>query len=153
MDEYVPAPADTAPVASVFAEVEETGRFRRCVACGVQPTYTNLVAQAGPYTEYDNVLILDLAGGYGMFFDNIEGNYTVVLCHDCAHEACEALPWLAALIEPARSHSHTEAYVRANPDHHGWDYDAAWTHTSQVAADAREEQATDKLTHGKRSVL
>lgn len=72
-------------------------------------------------TQYSNALEIELHGGYGMFFDNIDGDRLAFLCHDCAHEACERNPWLGALINPARSHSHREEYWAANPDHEGWD--------------------------------
>lgn len=48
-------------------------------------------------------------------------DYEVVLCHDCAHALCEAVPWINKLIEPLRSHSHREEYMAAHPDHQGWD--------------------------------
>jgi len=35
-----------------------------------------------------------------MFFDNIDGDHHVFLCHDCAHNLCDATPWLARLIQP-----------------------------------------------------
>lgn len=46
-----------------------------------------------------------------------------VICHECAHASCEALPWLARLIEPERSHAHPHDQVerlRAE-GHKGWD--------------------------------
>ena len=45
-----------------------------------------------------------------------------VICHDCAHEACEALPWMARLLNPVHSHAHRQEYHDAHPDHVGWDY-------------------------------
>ena len=71
--------------------------------------------------QYDNALEICLGGGYSMFFDNIDGDYRVFLCHDCAHQACEALPWLDRLIRPLNSHAHTQQFWDANPDHEGWD--------------------------------
>lgn len=41
----------------------------------------------------------------------------VVICHECAHAACEALPWLARLIDPQGSHSHRISYLEAHPMH------------------------------------
>lgn len=47
-----------------------------------------------------------------------------VICHDCAHQACELLPWLGEWLDPERSHAHRTAYMEAHPDHFGWDYSA-----------------------------
>jgi len=49
--------------------------------------------------------------------------FKAMLCHDCAHAACEALPWMKKLLNPHDSHSHRTAYVAEHPDHWGWDYD------------------------------
>jgi len=49
----------------------------------------------------------------------------VVICHDCAHEMCEKLPWMKRLINPHKSHSHKTAWKEAHPEHFGWDYDHA----------------------------
>ena len=48
----------------------------------------------------------------------------VIICHECAHKLCDAVPWFKRLINPHNSHSHKTAYVEANPDHFGWDYDS-----------------------------
>lgn len=49
-------------------------------------------------------------------------DHEAVICHDCAHVACDALPWLKRLIDPWASHSHRTSYVEENPTHYGWDY-------------------------------
>jgi hypothetical protein len=77
-----------------------------------------------PNQRYHNALEVIISGGYGMFFDNIDGDPHVFLCHDCAHESCCALPWLAQLIHPQNSHGHTAEYWTAHPDHAGWDKSA-----------------------------
>lgn len=64
-----------------------------------------------------------------MFVDNMEGfssplegaDYAAVLCHDCAHDLCEKNPWIAALLRPELSHSHTKEFWKENPEHEGWD--------------------------------
>jgi len=76
---------------------------------------------------FDNALWIKLGGGYGMFvesdgFVGAPNTNKAVICHDCAHEACEKLPWLRRMIDPWASHSHKSAYVEAHPDHWGWDY-------------------------------
>ena len=50
-------------------------------------------------------------------------DYEAVLCHDCAHALCDAVPWIHKLINPHGSHAHKTAYHDAHPDHYGWDYD------------------------------
>ena len=97
-----------------------------CIDCGVE-----LVEVTPDYAtgyQYENALAITLGGGYAMFFDDIEPFFsnmtaatTVFLCHDCAHKACEALPWLDKLLEPLKSHSHRQDYWDAHPDHEGWD--------------------------------
>ena len=91
----------------------------RCVSCGHELTRVS----EGDFTSkrYDNALEVTLTGGYGMFFDNIDADHHVFLCHDCAHRLCDALPWLANLIQPEHSHAHTAQFWAAHPDHEGWD--------------------------------
>lgn len=72
--------------------------------------------------QYDNALDVTLSGGYGMFFDNIDGNHKVFLCHDCAHRACLVLPWLNKLLQPESSHSHRAEFWESNNGHRGWDH-------------------------------
>ncbi len=102
-----------------------------CAACSKE-----LVAESGNEdTEYqfDNALWLGFFGGYGMFVDDIETEFgyvtptlagsanEAVLCHECAHELCETVPWIGKLIKPETSHAHTQEFWDANPDHEGWD--------------------------------
>ena len=47
----------------------------------------------------------------------------VVICHECAHDLCDKVPWIKEWLDPHRSHSHRTDYVEAHPDHWGWDYD------------------------------
>jgi len=49
-------------------------------------------------------------------------DYEAVICHDCAHAACEALPWMARLLNPVHSHAHRGEYHGQHPDHIGWDF-------------------------------
>jgi hypothetical protein len=87
--------------------------LRDCVNCGgaLKPVFDDY-----PNEQYDNALEVTISGGYRMFFDNIDGERRVLLCHDCAHEACEALPWPAQLIQPHDSHAHTAQYRIAHPE-------------------------------------
>jgi predicted heme/steroid binding protein len=105
----------------------------RCVSCqkALQPEW---VVQAKSCTyQFDNALWIAFHGGYGMFTDarlwhegkdtpvlNSTGaDHEAVICHDCAHDLCEKMPWIGALIQPYSSHAHrTHA-----PDHTGWDID------------------------------
>lgn len=54
---------------------------------------------------------------------NTNHPFKAMLCHECAHAACEALPWMKKLLNPHGSHSHRTSYVAEHPDHWGWDYD------------------------------
>lgn len=112
---------------SIWTDAQR-GVFKNCVSCGADPT--TMGGGANPTREYDNALPLAVNGGYGQFTDPMDeagftAGFKVVLCHDCAHEACDKLPWLKELLDPEASHSHTEAYREANPEHYGWDYDMA----------------------------
>ena len=75
--------------------------------------------------QFDNALWVEFPGGYAMFTDDfgVSGpdRARAVLCHDCAHELCVAVPWIGALLEPASSHSHRTQFWAENPDHDGWD--------------------------------
>lgn len=93
--------------------------LRNCLSCGTRPTLERSWGE-----EYENALPVTLYGGYGMFFDDLEEPAKhFVLCHDCAHRIFDANPWLRTIFEPTRSHSHTEEYATAHPEHYGWDYD------------------------------
>jgi hypothetical protein len=92
-----------------------------CGSCGA-----TLVAVADMDTDYqfDNALWVRFSGGYSMFIDPCgDPDPQVVLCHACAHEFCDALPWVARLLEPARSHAHLSAEGAAliAAGHDGWD--------------------------------
>jgi hypothetical protein len=61
--------------------------------------------------QYDNVLILNLVGGYGMFIDpeislgpwrTYDPETTKILCHECAHEFADWLGW-----DGHTGHTHT----------------------------------------------
>lgn len=80
--------------------------------------------------QFDNNLWIAFFGGYGMFIESagyVDSNehplketgasYAVTLCHDCAHALCERESWMKELLQPARSHTHTQAYLSAHPDH------------------------------------
>ena len=52
-------------------------------------------------------------------------DYEAVICHDCAHALCVAVPWIEKLLNSHGSHGHGEDYKQAHPEHYGWDYDRA----------------------------
>jgi len=87
-------------------------------------------APANSEYQFDNALWIGFHGGYGMFVDSYAADekHTLsgtdaeaVLCHDCAHDLCEANPWLSKLLRPLESHAHTGEYWDAHPNHKGWD--------------------------------
>src|SRR3990167_648088 len=64
-----------------------------------------------PATEQlDNALEIEFSGGYSMFvdlvFDQPEGVCRVMICHECAHELCDKIPWINKLLDPHNSHAH-----------------------------------------------
>jgi hypothetical protein len=62
------------------------------------------------YLQYDNALHVRFDGGYGEFVDNYEGGdrYYSIICHECAHDLCERVPWIKDVLRPERSHTHRE---------------------------------------------
>lgn len=100
-----------------------------CYACNkaLEPVMED---QGDEAHQWDSALIIDFEGGYGMFTDPMgapPAEYDkgilpagkVVVCHDCAHEMCDALPWVKKLIDPWASHSHSHGPDWK--DHTGWD--------------------------------
>lgn len=76
--------------------------------------------------QFDNALWLQFDGGYGMFIDPMaEESVRAVICHDCAHDLCDKVPWLAGLLDPASSHSHRDDQCEGLilEGHRGWDLD------------------------------
>jgi hypothetical protein len=55
-----------------------------------------------------NTLEVELHGGYGMFFDNIHGDYKLTLCHDCAHKLVGSSPFLTRLLKGGHFHGWTD---------------------------------------------
>lgn len=70
--------------------------------------------------QYDNVLVLEFHGGYGMFIDplipagsaELDERSTALLCHECAHEFAA---WLGRDVRDW--HTHTEGSGQ-HDDHH-----------------------------------
>jgi len=101
-----------------------------CFNCDVE-----LKKDFGPESDYqfENALWVGFFGGYAMFVDDIDvisgyekrtldgAAHEAVLCHDCAHELCESVPWIAKLIKPELSHSHVQEFWEKHPYHVGWD--------------------------------
>lgn len=86
----------------------------RCYSCStsltpVLPGDTN-DAISGT-TQLSDALWVSFYGGFGMFLEsrgyngvesetnNFGSDAEVVLCHDCVHDACDALPWMKRLLE------------------------------------------------------
>lgn len=117
----------------VYTSDSEDGPATFCLSCEER-----LVPDIGcPNTNYqfDNALWIGFHGGYSMFVDNMVGwepeaegkvikgsDYEAVICHECAHQLCNAIPWINKLLDPLSSHSHTTSYIESHPYHTGWDY-------------------------------
>jgi hypothetical protein len=84
--------------------------------------------------QFDNALWITFDGGYGMFVDDLDELYKgqsqwpdkrdrVVICHNCAHELCDIVPWVKKLLNPESSHSHRshEIPYLLLRGHRGWD--------------------------------
>lgn len=66
-----------------------------CANCGAQLTHVFDDKESRQYTD---ALEMIFSGGYGMFFDNIDGDHRAYLCKDCTHQLCETYPWIDQLI-------------------------------------------------------
>lgn len=105
--------------------------------------------------QFDNALWVGFFGGYGMFVDDIETDFghkkpmlegaaeEAVLCHDCAHELCEQVPWIKRLLRPEKAHSHSQEFWKTNPDHEGWDRDIALERLRKTLSEAKEDYDHD----------
>lgn len=75
---------------------EHLGRTPRpqptCTACGaaLKPVFGSAVQHEG--------LRVIFVGGYGMFFDNIDGDPKIEICEGCCWEMCEKLPWVGRVL-------------------------------------------------------
>jgi len=89
-----------------------------CTACGkeLEPEFPGINPES---EQYDNALEVKFDGGYGMFIDPIDKEYRAIICHECAHELCERVPWIGMLIDPYCSHSHKQGHNWTK--HWGWD--------------------------------
>jgi len=98
---------------------------------GFRPMFTKYIRECASCKKElllpeddDNALHVVFTGGYGAFVDDYgEEPIEAWLCHECAHKACAEIPWMNEIVNPHKSHSHTQAYHDAHPDHFGWDYD------------------------------
>ncbi len=79
-----------------------------CANCGTElnPVFPGLNRRKDD-CQYENALIIDFTGGYGMFDDDIP-NLTkqAILCHDCAHALIAANPWMRWFVDDERGHMH-----------------------------------------------
>lgn len=104
--------------------------IHQCFVCQkeLEPIFPDLFKKGS--VQYNNALIVNMAGGYGMFVDPLPQEWlskedrldtsewvkkgrldecTAIICHDCAHDLCEKVPWMDSLIEPEYSHACSEA--------------------------------------------
>ena len=89
--------------------------------------------------QWDNALIINFEGGYGMFVDPAVSadRIEAVLCHECAHQLVQE-PWVRKAIgDPLLSHSHRPGSVseeHLHEQHEAWNAAAA-RHAARAAAD------------------
>jgi len=105
-----------------------------CAACGLELKAVEPTTPDSESTyQFDNALWIGFFGGYSMFVDDIDRSFghsapmlegaaeEAVICHDCAHELCERMPWIGNLLKPWLSHAHSKEFWEKNPHHVGWD--------------------------------
>lgn len=96
-----------------------------CHACDAELELVFDHPQANP-TQLENALWINFDGGYGMFIESewiTKTEYTLVICHNCAHKMCALVPWIRKLLDPEHSHTHAEEFRKAHPVHYGPDYE------------------------------
>ncbi len=114
--------------------------IHQCFVCHkeLEPIFPDLFKKGG--VQYSNALIVNMAGGYGMFVDPLPQEWldeeeiqdtsawvkrgmldenTAIICHECAHDLCSKVPWINNLIKPDVSHAHP--YGVDWTGHVGWD--------------------------------
>jgi hypothetical protein len=92
--------------AALFAAARDYAALvpETCTRCGRELPY--LQPEDPSEYSYAKGLRLVATGGYGMFIDPMmDGNPEILLCHECAHAICAAMPWLAAAIDASFGHS------------------------------------------------
>lgn len=93
----------------------------KCSSCAIEltPVFAG-DHEAATTGQFDNVLVLHVAGGYGMFVDNLyEEEPFFVLCHDCSHMFCNIFDPERQLIDPYTSHSHKADSVETGHEEGG----------------------------------
>lgn len=98
--------------------------INHCTACGkkLEPEFSG--PDFDPASEqWDNALEIQFNGGYGMFIDPFDRQYRAIICHECAHDLCDKVPWIGRLLDPSNSHSHS-AWKR---DSNGQAHTVDWT--------------------------
>ena len=92
----------------------------KCSTCSMELEPVFDLTDAEVTRQFDNVLVLHVEGGYGMFTDDLnEDSPVFLLCHECAHLFCKIFDPEKKLINPFLSHSHKADTVADS--HDGWD--------------------------------
>lgn len=83
-------------------------RIAYCDSCGevLTPVFPDLNRRKTD-CQYNNALVIDFTGGYGMFDDDIP-NLTkqAILCHDCAHKLIAENLWIRHFVDDRAGHMH-----------------------------------------------
>ena len=114
--------------------------IHQCFVCQkeLEPVFPNIFKKGS--VQYNNALVVNMTGGYSMFVDplpqewldeedkqdtgewvkkGVLEEYTAIICHECAHDLCDKVPWINKLIDPTNSHAHQ--YGIDWTGHTGWD--------------------------------
>jgi len=60
--------------------------MRNCDSCNIEltPVFSDRLRRIHDYPQYENALVIELSGGYGMLIDPIGGEIPkFVICKDC----------------------------------------------------------------------
>jgi hypothetical protein len=67
-----------------------------CTNCGIELSKPDTsVRRKDDFPQYSDALVIDVRGGFGMFFDGPDRRH--VLCHDCAASVVKANSWLGLI--------------------------------------------------------
>lgn len=68
-----------------------------CAKCNkeLQPVFPNTLRRVGDFPQYKDALVLEVQGGYGMYYDHLVDNIgKIIFCKACANVVIALVPEL-----------------------------------------------------------
>jgi len=109
--------------------------IHNCFACRqpLKPVFPDMHQRGA--SQYENALRISFDGSYEMFIDPpfmfidedeyidpdeftkkgmLEDPLSLIICHDCAHDLCNKVPWIKDLLDAENAHSHSANFEEEN---------------------------------------